>query len=274
MGCLGQGPRATGQSARPGARSFAMIAPMASPAKRAAGRRAAEFVQSGQRVGLGTGSTVFFTLERLAERIQNDGLDIVGVPTSLDTEGKAREFGIPLATLDEIDALDVTIDGADEIDAEFSMVKGGGGALLREKVVASVSRRMIIVVGPDKVVERLGTTFDLPVEVVPFACAAVARRIQALGGAPRIRGGAAAPYRTDNGNGILDVHFAEGIADARALELALDAIPGVVESGLFIDLAHCVVIGHDSGEAEVRERCRGPADNRTRRPARHRGRRR
>ncbi|MEL6904440.1 MAG: ribose-5-phosphate isomerase RpiA [Planctomycetota bacterium] len=227
---------------------------MASPEKRAAGRRAADYVESGQRVGLGTGSTVFFTLERLAERIHEDGLEMVGVPTSVDTEKKATELGIPLSTLDEIEALDVTIDGADEIDGAFQMIKGGGGALLREKVVASASSAMIAVVGANKVVDRLGTTFDLPVEVVPFARAAVARRIRALGGVPGLRGGPETPYRTDNGNEILDVHFARGIDDAARLELDLDAIPGVVESGLFIGLCQRVVIGDPSGEAEVRER--------------------
>jgi ribose 5-phosphate isomerase A len=223
--------------------------------KAVAGRRAAELVQDGMTLGLGTGSTVFHTLVRLGERIRADGLRVRGVPSSIDTERKARDFGIPLATLDEVDSIDLTIDGADEIDGRFDMVKGGGGALLREKVVASISRREAIVVGPDKVVERLGTTFKLPVEVVPFARALVARRIAKLGCEPILRrakdGG---DYRTDNGNEILDCRFPGGIADARALELALDAIPGVVESGLFIGLAHVLVIGHPDGRAEVRER--------------------
>lgn len=222
--------------------------------KRAAGRAAADLVQNGQTVGLGTGSTVFFVLERLAERIKDEGLELVGVPTSVDTEVKARDFGIPLATLDEVESFDVTIDGADEIDATYQMIKGGGGALLREKVVAAMSKEVITVVGPSKVVERLGTTFDLPVEVVPFARAACARRIEALGGSARVRGVADDAYRTDNGNEILDVHYDEGIADAAALERALDEIPGVVESGLFIGLSHVLVIGHDDGSAEVRRR--------------------
>jgi ribose 5-phosphate isomerase A len=224
-----------------------------SESKRAAGRRAAEFVETGQNVGLGTGSTVFFTLERLGERIREEGLAIRGVPTSIDTETKAREFGIPLATLDEIERLDVTIDGADEIDPHFAMIKGGGGALLREKVVASVSDHVVIVVGPNKVVDRLGTTFDLPVEVVPFARASVERAIRRLGGVPKIRTRDGAVYLTDNGNEALDVHFGGGIDDAPALEHALDAIPGVVESGLFIDLARTLVIGHDDGSTEVRK---------------------
>lgn len=222
--------------------------------KRAAGRAAADLVISGQTVGLGTGSTVFFVLERLAERIRDEGLEILGVPTSVDTETKARDFGITLATLDEVERLHVTIDGADEIDGGYRMIKGGGGALLREKVVASLSDEVITVVGPDKVVERLGTTFDLPVEVVPFARAACSRRIAGLGGTPVVRAGGGGPYLTDNGNEILDVHFDDGIEDPAGLERALDEIPGVVESGLFVGLSHVLVIGHDDGSADVRRR--------------------
>ena len=216
--------------------------------KRAAGRAAADLVASGQTVGLGTGSTVFFVLERLAERIRDEGLEVVGVPTSVDTETKARDFGIALTTLDEVERFHVTIDGG------YRMIKGGGGALLREKVVASLSDEVITVVGPDKVVERLGTTFDLPVEVVPFARAACARRIMGLGGRPAVRGGEGSPYLTDNGNEILDVQFEAGIEDPAALERALDEIPGVVESGLFVGLSHVLVIGHDDGSADVRRR--------------------
>ncbi|MEM6675314.1 MAG: ribose-5-phosphate isomerase RpiA [Planctomycetota bacterium] len=225
-----------------------------SSSKRAAGYRAAEFVTSGQRVGLGTGSTVFFLLERLGERVRDEGLEIVCVPTSIDTENKARELGIPLSTLDDVERLDVTIDGADEIDPRFSMIKGGGGALLREKVVASVSEHVVIVVGPNKVVDTLGTTFDLPVEVVPFARATVERAVRLLGGEPSVRRGEGdRATLTDNGNEILDVHFASGIDDPSALELALDRIPGVVESGLFIGLAHTLVVGHDDGATDVRK---------------------
>lgn len=232
--------------------------PMAQAAanpKEVAGRAAAELVESGMTVGLGTGSTVWYSLLRLAERVREEGLVLRGVPTSLDTERKARDLGIPLASLDEVEEIDLTIDGADEIDAEFRMIKGGGGALLREKVVAALSRREAIVVGPDKVVERLGTTFRLPVEVVPFARAAVARKIRRLGGEPFLRIKAAGePNLTDNGNEILDCHFKEGIRDPEALELALDQIPGVVESGLFIGLAQILVIGHPDGRAEVRHK--------------------
>jgi ribose 5-phosphate isomerase A len=229
-----------------------------SRAKEAAGRAAADLVRDGMTVGLGTGSTVLFTLERLAERIRAERLALHGVPTSLDTEHKARALGIPLVALDQVETIDLTIDGADEIDARFDMIKGGGGALLREKVVAALTRREVIVVDRSKVVERLGARFPLPVEVVPFARAAVARRIAGLGAAWTLRmRGAQEPVLTDNGNEILDCRFPGGIAQPAALERSLDEIPGVVETGLFIGLAHVLVIGSDDGRVETRER--GPA---------------
>lgn len=222
--------------------------------KEVAGRRAADMVETNSIVGLGTGSTVYFTLVRLAERIRDEGLQITGVPTSIDTETKARELGIPLTTLAEVEGFDVTIDGADEIDGDFAMIKGGGGALLREKVVAYATRRQIIVVGRNKLVERLGTTFDLPVEVVPFALPMVAREIRTLGAEPTERTAGGAEYRTDNGNAILDCHFPDGIEDPAAMEHALDTIPGVVETGLFIGLAHACVVGEEDGGVQVLER--------------------
>ncbi len=222
-----------------------------SESKRAAGRRAAEFVETGQNVGLGTGSTVFFTLERLGERIREDGLEIRGVPTSIDTETKARDLGIPLATLDEIERIDVTIDGADEIDSHFAMIKGGGGALLREKVVASVSDHVVIVVGPDKVVDRLGSTFHLPVEIVPFARGAVERAIRALGGEPTVRAWGGEVVTTDNGNQILDVHNLK-ILDAVSLESEINQIVGVVTVGLFAARpADLLLVGGASGVREM-----------------------
>jgi ribose 5-phosphate isomerase A len=223
--------------------------------KEIAGRRAADLVQTDTRVGLGTGSTVYFTLVRLGERIREEGLSIRGVPTSIDTETKARELGIPLATLDEVEGLDLTIDGADEIDPAFHMIKGGGGALLREKVVAYATTRQVIVVGRNKLVERLGTTFDLPVEVVPFARPMVERAIAKLGATPKLRAAAdGGEYLTDNGNQILDCHYPDGIADPAGMETRLDTIPGVVETGLFIGLAHVCVVGDEDGGCEVRER--------------------
>lgn len=223
--------------------------------KEAAGRRAAEMVESGTTIGLGTGSTVYFTLVRLAERMRDEGLEIRCVPTSLDTEGKARELGIPLIGLDDAEQLALTIDGADEIDLGFDMIKGGGGALLREKVVASITEREVIVVGRNKVVDRLGLGFMLPVEVVPFARPTVARALKAHGCEPILRlDGPERAYTTDNSNWILDCRFPEGIADAPALELAIDLIPGVVESGLFCGLAHAMVIGEEDGSTEVLEK--------------------
>jgi ribose 5-phosphate isomerase A len=223
-----------------------------SSAKRAAGERAARLVENRTRIGLGTGSTVRYFLEALAARIASEGLEVAGVPTSLDTEARARELGIPLVGLDAVERLALTVDGADEIDGAFRMIKGGGGALLREKVVASITERQVVVVDPSKVVERLGTTFPLPVEVVPFALPVVERALPRLGGDPRPRSGA--DYRTDNGNAILDVHFADGIDDPEALEQTLGTTPGVVESGLFIGLAETLLIGHPDGSVEQRER--------------------
>lgn len=223
--------------------------------KEIAGIAAAKFVSDGMTLGLGTGSTVHFALVRIAERIREEGIAVRGVPTSLDTERKSREFGIPLTTLEEVSRIDLTIDGADEIDGNFDMIKGGGGALLREKVVASITKKTVIVVGRNKVVERLGTTFMLPVEVAPFAQPVIARAIRELGGEPLLRtldGGEA--YMTDNQNRILDCRFESGIEDAAVLEKQLGALPGVVESGLFIGLAHVMIVGSDDGACEVRTR--------------------
>ena len=226
-----------------------------SQAKEAAGRRAARFVEDGMTVGLGTGSTVYFTLVALAERIRDGKLAIRGVPTSVDTGVKAREMGIPLATLADVRSIDVTIDGADEIDAEFQMIKGGGGALLREKVVASLSTKEVIVVHASKVVERLGEGFLLPVEIVPFARSVVVRRLQELGVTPSIRMRSEdEPYLTDNDNEILDCRFEAGIPDAGEMDRGLNSIPGVVENGLFVGLAHVLVIGDEDGGTTVRER--------------------
>jgi ribose 5-phosphate isomerase A len=223
--------------------------------KEVAGRRAAELVSDGMTLGLGTGSTVFFTLQRLAERIREEGLAVRGVPTSLDTERKALELGIPLTSLEEVARLDLTIDGADEVDPDFHLVKGGGGALLREKVVASVSAREAIVVGPDKLVERLAARFPLPIEVVPFARPVVARALRELGFEPHLRvRQPAEAYRTDNGNEILDARFPGGLEDPADMEQRLLALPGVVECGLFVGLCQVLVIGHPDGRVEVRER--------------------
>jgi len=223
--------------------------------KRIAGRQAADLVQSGMIVGLGTGSTVFFALERLAERIRDEGLELVGVPTSTDTEVQSRAFQIPLCGFDRADSIDLCIDGADEVDGSFRMIKGGGGALLREKVVASLSKRIVIIVHEAKVVETLGAGFPLPVELAPFARLPVRRSLVALGCEPMLRVDQnGQPYLTDNGNEIFDCAFEGGIADPEALALALCGLPGVVESGLFLGLCDELVVGYLDGRVETRRR--------------------
>lgn len=222
--------------------------------KEIAGRRAARLVESGMTLGLGTGSTVHFFLVALAERIRAERLDVRGVPTSIETEIKAREFGIPLATLDEVTRIDLTVDGADEIDAHFDMIKGGGGALLREKVIAANSARVAIVVGANKVVPKLGLTFALPVEVVPFAAKSVERALVKLGCTITLRKKNERVFVTDNHNQILDCRFAHAIEDPALLERTIDAIPGVVESGLFVGLAHVRLVGNPDGSCDVVEK--------------------
>jgi ribose 5-phosphate isomerase A len=219
--------------------------------KAVAGTYAANLVKDGMVVGLGTGSTSVFAIKRLGERVK-EGLKISGIPTSEASARLATELGIPLVGFDQTRHLDITIDGADEIDENFNMIKGGGGALLREKIVASITKRQIAIVDPNKVVEKLGK-FPLPVEVVPFGAPVVARAIEALGGKPKMRQRDGKDYLTDNGNNILDCDFYP-IADAPKLEREIKMIPGVVEVGLFIKLAHTLIIGRPDGEATVKER--------------------
>ncbi len=221
---------------------------MINEAKKAVGYKAAEKVTDGKKLGLGTGSTVEYYLERLGQRIKDEGLSVVGIPTSIKTEKKAIEFGIPLTTFDELQTLDLYVDGADQIDPCFRMIKGGGGALLREKMVASCSAYKVIIVDDSKVVDRLGTTFALPVEVVSFGWKLCEKRIEYLGCTPwlRVMNGSA-PFMTNNGNYILDCRFPEGIKEPEELELHLTKIPGVVCTGLFIDLADEVLVGRENG---------------------------
>lgn len=223
--------------------------------KREAARHAARWIEDGMRVGLGTGSTIRYLLEEIAEqRGAGRWGSIVGVPTSEATRAHAERLGIPLATLAEHPELDLTIDGADEVDPALDLVKGLGAALLREKVVASVSRTLVIVVDESKVVPRLGTRAPLPVEVDPFAAPVVEPFLAGLGARPVLRRDAAGDaIVTDGGNRILDCHFPDGIADAGTLERALNDRVGVMENGLFLGMAdHVVVAG--SGGTEVRSR--------------------
>jgi ribose 5-phosphate isomerase A len=219
--------------------------------KRAAAARAVEFVQPGMRLGLGSGSTAKHFVELLAERVRA-GLDVIAVPTSEATRSDAERLGVPLTTLDETPQLDLTVDGADEISPDLSLIKGGGGALLREKIVACASTRMIVIADESKWVATLGR-FPLPIEVVPFGLAATRRKVEAAavaagcaGRALLRRGKDGHAFVTDGGHWILDAAF-ERIADPKSLADRLDATAGVVEHGLFIGLAHAAVLAGSSG---------------------------
>ena len=215
--------------------------------KQAAARAAAELVESGSIVGLGSGSTATYAIRFLGERVRG-GLKIVGVPTSQKTKQLAEQLGIPLTTLDQHPQIDIDIDGADEIDPHLNLIKGGGGALLREKIIASASRRFVVVGDSSKQVAHLGK-FPLPVEVIPFAQSVIAKRISALGAQVSLRGGSS-PFVTDEGHHILDCTFDE-ILDPGALANELKAIPGVVEHGLFIGMAEIALIGKDGSVVQL-----------------------
>ncbi|MCV2882585.1 ribose-5-phosphate isomerase RpiA [Actibacterium sp. XHP0104] len=227
-------------------------------AKFAAAKRAANFVESGMRVGLGTGSTAAWLVRCLGEMVRDDGLKIRGVPTSTRTAELARQVGIEVITLDEAKWLDVTIDGADEFDADLNLIKGGGGALLQEKIVATASDQMIVIADAAKEVGQLGA-FPLPVEVIPFGWQTTKALIEetlinldVMGRDTTLRMNGDAPFVTDEGNFIVDMHL-KRIGNARQLALVVNQIPGVVENGLFIDICDVVVIGHGDGKVEVRD---------------------
>jgi ribose 5-phosphate isomerase A len=218
--------------------------------KRVAGEEAARRIESGQHLGLGTGSTANLFLEALARRLGAGELrDIVGVPTSHRTEELARRLGIPLTTLDETPELDLAVDGADGVDPRLDLIKGLGGALLREKIVATACRRFIVVVDEGKLVARLGERSPVPVEVLEFGARATRQRIVTLGGDPVLRttgDSTGSPYRTDQGNYIFDCRF-ESIEDAASLGRQLDTIPGVLGHGMFLGMADEVIVGTSSG---------------------------
>ncbi|MFC3799911.1 ribose-5-phosphate isomerase RpiA [Cohnella sp. GCM10012308] len=222
--------------------------------KRRAGAEAVKLVEDGMLVGLGTGSTAYWAIMEIGNRVKA-GLKITAVPTSIRSEELARSLGIPLVPLDDIlpGGIDLTIDGADEADENLNLIKGGGGALLREKIIAANSKRLVIVADASKEVATLGQ-FPLPVEIVPFGSKLTMGCLEALGGHPALRliqGDE--PYVTDNGNYIADCRFGV-IEDAAALETTLNLIPGVVENGLFVGMAERIVIGREDGNVSVRER--------------------
>jgi ribose 5-phosphate isomerase A len=217
--------------------------------KRAAAARALEFVQSGMAVGLGTGSTVRPLLELLAERLRTRRLEgVMAVPTSEDTARRCRELGIPLVTLADYPELALAIDGADEVSPRLDLIKGLGGALLREKIVAGAARRFIVVVDESKLVRRLGVRAPVPVEVVPFGWNALVPFFEKLGAEPVLRRGPdGSPAVTDNGNYLVDCRFARGIPDPAALARALAKRTGVVEDGLFLRIARVAVVAGAGG---------------------------
>ena len=221
------------------------------PEKQAAARESLRFINDGDIVGLGTGSTVYYTLQFLAEQM-HQGLKILGIPTSHQTAKIAAELKIPLTTLDEHQEIDVDIDGADEIDPQLALIKGGGGAFLREKIVASAAKKLVIVGDSSKQVSVLGKA-PLPVEVVPFAQALVAKEIKSLGAAVSLRQiNHAEVFVTDEGHHILDCSFGQ-ITHPRILAQQLEEIPGVVGHGLFIGMADVVLIGKGDKVIELRK---------------------
>jgi ribose 5-phosphate isomerase A len=224
---------------------------MQDDAKKRAAEHAIGMVRDGNIVGLGTGSTARFAIEGLG-RLVREGLSIKGVPTSVATERLAREQGIPLVELNDVDKIDITIDGADEIDPAFDMIKGGGGALTREKLVALASAKRVILVDESKLVSKLGHSHLLPVEVLPFAWKMSQRRLEKLGGTASLRLQNNEPLLTDNGNHILDCGFGP-IDNAREMEGQIKLLPGVIECGLFVGIADTLVIGF-ADRVEVRAR--------------------
>jgi len=215
--------------------------------------KALELVRDGMTLGLGSGRAAAAFIRTLGERVQA-GLHVKGVPTSQGSAALAISLGIPLVTLDEVDHLDIDVDGADEVDPQLNLIKGLGGALVREKIVAAASKQLVILVGTEKVVSVLGDRGVLPVEVVPFALAAVRRQVTKMGMPPKLREASGKPFVTDNGNRILDLRV-QAIADPAKLEATLLAIPGVVGTGLFLGMTDLVLI-QDGDNVQTRQRSR------------------
>tara|TARA_X000001036_G_scaffold348013_2_gene328299 strand:+ start:880 stop:1557 length:678 start_codon:yes stop_codon:yes gene_type:complete len=218
--------------------------------KQRAAEAAVEYVKDGMIVGLGTGSTTEFAVKKLGERVR-DGLAIRGIPTSDVTKVQAEEEGIPLIDFSETMYIDLTIDGADEIDVNLNMIKGGGAALLREKIVASASKEEIIIVSHEKFIKQIGS-FPLPVEVIPFGWQVIFNQLETLGGSPDLRLKQGQPLLTDQGNYIIDCRFRQ-ILDAAQLEQRLNMIPGVVENGLFTGLCTRMIMA-EGEKIVVKER--------------------
>ena len=221
-------------------------------AKRAVGLHAAKLVEDGMRVGLGTGSTTAFAIQELGRRVREEGLRIVGTPTSFAAERLGREVGIPIVSLDVVDALDIALDGADEVDPALNLIKGRGAAHTREKVVAALAKRFVALVDASKLVDKLGTSKPVPVEVLPMAVTPVMHKLEALGALPQIRMGANkdGPVVTDQGFWVIDAKF-EGIEDPAGLGRVIHGIPGVLDHGLFIDMTESVLVAEEDGSVRT-----------------------
>ncbi len=205
-------------------------------------------VRDGTIVGLGTGSTAVHVIRELGRRVSDDGLDIIGIPTSFDSDVLARQCGIPVRTLDDIDRIDIAIDGADEVDPDKQLIKGGGAAHTREKIIDGMADQFIVIVDESKMVDRLGESFPVPVEVIPMAYRPVSQALEHMGGKPVLRmggSGKVGPVITDQGNMVIDVTF-PAIPEPAIIEADINNIPGVLENGLFVDMASLILIG-DTG---------------------------
>ena len=217
-------------------------------AKRRVALEAVKHVKDDFIIGLGSGSTTAYVIQEIGEKIRREGLRILGVPTSHQAMMVAVHYGVPLTTLDEHPEPDLAIDGADQVDRELNLIKGGGGALTREKIVASAARQFVIVADETKLVERLGANHPVPVEVLPFALPTVLAKMRELGGKPVLREGKGkvGPVVTDNGNFVVDVDFGP-IRAPKELDLRLKSVPGVIETGLFVGIADVVYLGKPDG---------------------------
>ncbi len=212
--------------------------------KEMAAKSAVELVKDGQVLGLGTGSTVYYAIMEIGRRIKEEGLEVIGIPTSIATEKLASEHGIPLATLQDYSKIDLDIDGADQVDEKLDLIKGGGGAHFREKLVASCSERFVVIVDEGKLVESLN--MPVPVEVFPFAWKPISGWLEEMGGKPKLRMAGSESFVTDNKNFILDVDFGR-IGDPKRLQSEINSIAGVVENGIFTGLTSEVHVGTDDG---------------------------
>lgn len=222
-----------------------MSADTAQLMKQQVGKAAADLVKSGMIVGLGTGSTTAFMIQYVGERLQKGDLqNIQGIPTSFQSSVLAKQYGIPLTTLDTVDRIDIAIDGADEVDPHKNLIKGGGAAHTQEKIIDYLADQFVVVVDSGKLVDQLGSTFAVPVEVLPMAMTPVMRAIEKLGGKPTLRMGVkkAGPVITDQGNMVIDVKF-DKIEQPAELEKTLNNIPGVLENGLFIGVTDLILVG-------------------------------